>query len=515
MAFGRRHIQLAHIQFNVDMFGVGKFRQHHHRLHRACPAEHIDALNLFGGVSAFGQDFGVAGEGWRAAGDVDDAFGRGGDDGAQDGGVTALARWVEDDDVRAETVGNKLREKLFRRADVKDGVFNVIARGVLIGVPDGFGNDFNADDFFGFLRQKQGDGSRAAVGVHDGFVSGQTGVFERKPVELFSLRGIDLKEGERRNGEAKPAERVLHRAFAPEDADVRTEDDVRLAGIDAQAQAAKTGDGCFEQLDELIGFRNVHAGNDEDDHQLAMGRRAGHNMADEPATGQLVISANAVLSHPCEDGLRRFGGILPLNGASVCGQRDEVVTARSKETAGGRTADLRDRISALIAVAERMLHAENGRHGDGKPADTLKQILYLAALEGKGGFIGHMLADTAAAALIDGAEGLRAVRTFFQQFLDAPESIAFFGLDDAHARAFTGEQTGNEHGDAILTANALRVLTEGFAGHFKALVFGEHGHSPYFLIRIGLLRMRCPLRPQGTAPRFGGRWHGVAVTERA
>ena len=42
-------------------------------------------------------------------------------------------------------------------------------------------------------------------------------------------------------------------------------------------------------------------------------------------------------------------------------------------------------------------------------------------------------------------------------------------------------------------ADALRILTEGFAGHFKALVFGEHGGFS-FSIRMGLLRMNSPTK---------------------
>lgn len=126
-----------------------------------------------------------------------------------------------------------------------------------------------------------------------------------------------------------------------------------------------------------------------------------------------------------------------------------------------------------------MRHAQHRRHFNRKPADALKQILYLTTLEGEGGFIGHMLADAAAAAFVDGAERFGAIRTLFEQFFDASESIAFFRLNDAHPRTFAGKQPGNKHRDAIMAANALRILTEGFAGHFIALIFGEHGHSPF------------------------------------
>ena len=81
----------------------------------------------------------------------------------------------------------------------------------------------------------------------------------------------------------------------------------------------------------------------------------------------------------------------------------------------------------------------------------------------------------------------------FQQLFHAAKGIALFRLDDAHQRAFAGQQTGDKHGHALVAADALRILTEGVAGHFKALVFGEHGGFS-FSIRMGLLRMNSPTK---------------------
>ena len=475
------------------LFGVGKFGQHHHRLHRPRPAEHIDALNFFGGVSAFGEQLGVAGEGRRAAGNIDHALGRGGDNGLQDGGIAALARGIEHDHIRAEAVFHQLGQQLFGCADVELGVGNAVARGVFIRVLNGFRHDFDADDFFGLLRQQQRDRARAAVRIHDGFGAGQAGVFQREAVESLGLLGIHLEEGERRNGEAQAAERVLHGGFAPENADVRAQNDVGAAAVDAQADAAQAGDGGAQQLDQPTGLRDIRTGDDDDDHQLAGGRRTGHNMADEAASGLLIVGGDAVFAHPIQDGLCGPGGILALNGAPVFGQGDEIVAARREEAAGRRAVRLRDGVCALIAVAEGMRHAPNGRHLDGKPADALEEILHLLALEGKGGLVGRVLADTAAAALVDGAERLGAAGALFQQLFHAAKGIALFRLDDAHQRAFAGQQTGDKHGHALVAADALRILTEGIAGHFKALVFGEHGGFS-FSIRMGLLRMNSPTK---------------------
>lgn len=138
------------------------------------------------------------------------------------------------------------------------------------------------------------------------------------------------------------------------------EDDVGASAVDAQADAAQTGNDGAQKLNQAVSLWDVRAGDDHDDHQLTGGGRAGHDVADEAAPGQLIVGGHVVLAHPRQHGLRGLGGILALNGASVFGQGDEIVAARGEEAAGGRAADLCDGIRALIAVAEGMLHAQNG-----------------------------------------------------------------------------------------------------------------------------------------------------------
>ncbi len=49
-------------KLNGGLLGIREPGGGGYRLHRARPAEHIDALNFFGGVAAFGEQLGVAGE---------------------------------------------------------------------------------------------------------------------------------------------------------------------------------------------------------------------------------------------------------------------------------------------------------------------------------------------------------------------------------------------------------------------------------------------------------------------
>ena len=88
-----------------------------------------------------------------------------------------------------------------------------------------------------------------------------------------------------------------------------------------------------------------------------------------------------------------------------------------------------------------------------------------------------MLAGAAAAAAVCGAKGLGAVRAGEEQLLKPPEGKPLFGLDDAHHRTLSGEHAGHEDGHALMAADALGILAEGVAGHFKDVVFVKHKSS--------------------------------------
>ena len=70
------------------------------------------------------------------------------------------------------------------------GVAHIVVPGILLSVLYGRLHDFYADDLSGFLGQKQGDGAGAAVGVNDGFLPLEVGIFQRLVVEDFRLSKI-------------------------------------------------------------------------------------------------------------------------------------------------------------------------------------------------------------------------------------------------------------------------------------------------------------------------------------
>ena len=70
----------------------------------------------------------------------------------------------------------------------------VVVPGVFIGILNSGLHYFDANDLSGLLDQKQGDGAGAAVGVNDGFLSLEVGIFQRLVVEDLRLGDVYLEE---------------------------------------------------------------------------------------------------------------------------------------------------------------------------------------------------------------------------------------------------------------------------------------------------------------------------------
>ena len=117
----------------------------------------------------------------------------------------AFSRRIDDDDVRvgvfARVVFGVLfvvgRKNLFRFSNEKFSVFDLVDFRIVLRIRNCLRDDFDAVDFFGFLREEQGNRSDAAVEIPDRLISGETCIFQGKTVQLFRLRRVDLVEGQR------------------------------------------------------------------------------------------------------------------------------------------------------------------------------------------------------------------------------------------------------------------------------------------------------------------------------
>lgn len=110
------------------------------------------------------------------AGDVDDALRVHGGDGVEDGGRTAGARGIDDDDIGANAIAVEPGHDIGGIADKEFGVFDMVVAGVLLGIANGRRDDFYSDGTMRPLCQEQRDGAGAAVNVEYRFPPRECGV---------------------------------------------------------------------------------------------------------------------------------------------------------------------------------------------------------------------------------------------------------------------------------------------------------------------------------------------------
>ena len=169
--------------------------------------ELIHWLHIVQPVSALRQFLQIPCQGGGVAADIDDALGGNFQHGLNADIVAALAGRVNADDVDLRVfplclqVFHVIREDLLGFSHVESSIFNAVPGGVLPGIFNGFGNDFDTVDLLCMAGHKEGDRSDAAVEVPDCFIAGQAGAVEGQAVELFRLAGIDLVEGKRGDSE--------------------------------------------------------------------------------------------------------------------------------------------------------------------------------------------------------------------------------------------------------------------------------------------------------------------------
>ena len=129
--------------------------------------EHVDGLDGCDAVVGI-EVVQVAGLGGGIARDVDDATGSGIENRLDDIGVHAGTGRIGDDDVRASVLGDKLvGEYVLHIAGIEQGVGDAVDVGVDLGILDGLGDVFDANDLTGLTGHEIGDGACAGREVVD------------------------------------------------------------------------------------------------------------------------------------------------------------------------------------------------------------------------------------------------------------------------------------------------------------------------------------------------------------
>lgn len=142
-----------------------------------CAWEHVYWGNVDGLVAEGLEAGAVTGEGGWVTGHVDNTVRGHGSHGGDQGLIHALARGVNEDDIRLDVVlfqfvchfGCVPAEEL--------GVGNVVVFCVFLSVLNGFRNNFHANEFGYFVCHGEANGAGAAVEVQQEFFAGEAGFF--------------------------------------------------------------------------------------------------------------------------------------------------------------------------------------------------------------------------------------------------------------------------------------------------------------------------------------------------
>lgn len=296
--------------------------------------EKIDRFGGAEGVAFFREQFHVAGEGGRVAGDVDDALRLHDGDGLDHVGAYALARRVDDDHVGLfAALGQQLRSCASIHA-VKFRIVHAVLCGIKFCVFDRLRDNLDADGLFRVPRKAERDRTRAAVEVKHRLFSGQPGKRGGLFIQTLGLRVVDLIKRGRGEAELQAAERVSDRSVTVKRQKFRAEHGIaffRVGGEDNGRDARLGGE---ERLDELLFLRQLLCvGRDADEDLPAFRAEADINMPDVAGMRGLVIGADAVFAHPVQNGCADTVGAVRLD-AAVCDRNDRVRFPAKKPATG-------------------------------------------------------------------------------------------------------------------------------------------------------------------------------------
>ena len=165
----------------------------------ACTREHVDGCRFVQRITELGEAQDIARQGCGVAGDIDDALRAHRADRADRFFAHAFSRRINDDHVRPQIAFCQLLCGLARVGAEEFNVFNAVRLRVRAGVLDGFRNDLCADDAPKMPREAKTDRSRSAVEVKGELAASR--ISDGALIQPLRLRGVDLKEGLRRDGE--------------------------------------------------------------------------------------------------------------------------------------------------------------------------------------------------------------------------------------------------------------------------------------------------------------------------
>lgn len=389
--------------------------------------EHVHGRGAREAEAVRGEAGAVARERGGVAGDVDHAAGAAFGDGVERARVAPLARRVEHDGVHRPV---EPYQHVLDLPAKERSVGDAVCGGVLPRVFDRLRHHFDAGDMRRMCGEQQRDRADAAVSVHDVFAGRRAEQPHRFPVEHGDLARVDLQKRLRADGEPQPADALLQRGLAAEQAEFRPEDHVRIRPIDVEINAVHIRKIRQQRVRMRQAFRGCH----DHRHRFARIRHARHHMPQHAGARRLFVRGDAIAGRPFLHAAHDIHDAGILNGAVLEGNKP--VAARRIEAERRPAVRAAERETALVAVAPRIVHAAHGGDvGRGEPAEPLERIHNDPALERQLRGIVEVLQRTSAAGGVGGAGGAHALRRGGERFERFGHGITGRDLDDMRADA--------------------------------------------------------------------------------
>ena len=361
-----------------------------------CVREHVYGAGAEDVPAALLEEAQVARKRFRVAGDVNRALRRGSVETCEELFTRALARGVEEDDVKALAGVCRALKRLARVAAGEDRVFNPIHARVVPCVSDGVRRELHARDAFGLFRRRERDRADAAVGVEHRLFAREARVLERERVELFRLHRVHLIKRAGRDLKAAAAQLVRQKALTEQDLFRVAQNGARLAGVDVLHDGDDVRAGLRDRLREVAAAGEDGLRRHDREGDLPRFHAAPRDHVAQKAGLAVLVPRREVTIR------RRFGGLLQ----NLCepGVLQQAVRDRDKAVAPGGI-DARCKAAAvrqggkaqngLVAVVVRRFHADD-RLCDAKGR---QQLVDARLLLQKLRFIGCREQRAAAAAL--------------------------------------------------------------------------------------------------------------------
>ena len=340
--------------------------------------------------------------------------------------------------------------------------------------------------------QTQTDRPCTAVQVEHTVRGRIDGILYRALIQPLCLYGVDLIKRLRRERERQSAEPVGQLGYTPERIKIPGKHDIALLLVDIEHNAGQLRAMLAQVCNKFLRLRAEAACRDDAKHGVGRVHGAAREqMAHCAAPCLLIIGGDAAQIHPVADCLRRLVCERELEQTLL--DRRDIVAGCAVKALDHAAVFHTDGVNRLIAIAERVFHADDILQRRRNAADACERIVDTRSLHAQLFAVIHVLQAAAAAGAADRAGRLCARSGRGQALLRLAVNGGCRDLEDAHLPRLADERALNKHGAAgdMAHTGAFGRVPGDLGG--VQLVFCKlvHGFIPFPDRRCAYTRHTC------------------------